>query len=144
MPNNFVTAKPCHRRYLPFPFGYFRSSEMEAVVSARNRSASLTLRGSLLRVAARSASFQPTFLPPSLTTRSVDMPSGFGASLAESFDEDVSIAAIPENGFATVAPVHDLVSGARKLETQLSGHETSRAESTVNVNIDILQTDLLM
>jgi hypothetical protein len=69
------------------------------------------------------------------------MPSGFGASLAESFDEGVSIAVILENGFAPVAPVHDMVNGARILETQLSGHETSRAESVAGVNTTKLGTD---
>src|SRR5260370_39698703 len=53
-------------------------------------------------------------------TPGVDLPVGFCAGLAQRLEEPLPIQIVVENGFASIAAIHDVVDGARISDAQLA------------------------
>ncbi len=56
-------------------------------------------------------------------TERVNLPIGFGANLRQGGEKLPVIQIIAEDGFAAVAPVHDVVDRAGIFDAQRSGHD---------------------
>ncbi len=66
-------------------------------------------------------------------TPGVDLPVGLGANFGKGFKETPPVQIVVENGFAAVAPVHQVVDGSRILDAQLSTHAPRLAHAFLAV-----------
>ena len=73
----------------------------------------------------------------------VELPAGLLAGFIEGFQEELAIPVCLENGFATIATVHDVVHRAWVLDSEFSRHADSKAEPGSFVNTTLLGTDPL-
>ena len=51
----------------------------------------------------------------------LNLPTRFGANLAQRLDEALAIRSIPEDPFAPVTAIHDVINRASRLDSQLAG-----------------------
>ncbi len=59
----------------------------------------------------------------------MNLPARFGASLAEGFDETLPIRLVVEDGFVTIAPIHDVINRAGILDSQLARNDPRVVET---------------
>ena len=66
-------------------------------------------------------------------TSGVDVPVGFCAGLAQRLEEPLPIQIVLENGFASIAAIHDVVDGAGILDAQLATHAPALPQAATSV-----------
>jgi hypothetical protein len=65
----------------------------------------------------------------------VNLPARLGANLAQRLDEALAIRSIPENPFALVTAIHDVINRANLLDSQLASYAGRVALAASPVNI---------
>jgi hypothetical protein len=68
----------------------------------------------------------------------VDLPIRLGTSLPQSFQKQFAISIVEENILAMITPIHEVVNGACKLNSKLSGHPIRVVDAA---DLSILRTD---
>ncbi len=66
---------------------------------------------------------------------SVNLPVRLGANPAQRLDEALAIRSIPEDPFAPVTAIHDVVNRTSLLDSQLAGHAGGVALAALCINI---------
>jgi hypothetical protein len=69
----------------------------------------------------------------------MDLPISFLASLAQCFQEDLPVAVGGKDRLAVVFAIHDVVDGARILDSEFASHV--RQDRSSNAELTILRTD---
>ncbi len=67
--------------------------------------------------------------------RGMNLPAQLGANLAQHLDEALAIRSIPEDPFAPVTAIHDLIIRGSLLDSQLAGHAGRGALAASHFNI---------
>ena len=67
--------------------------------------------------------------------RGVNLPARLGAKLAQHLDVALAIRSIPEDPFAPVTAIHDVINRASLLDSQLAGHPRRVALAALHINI---------
>ena len=67
--------------------------------------------------------------------RGVNLPARLGANLPQRLDEALAIRSIPEDPFAPVTAIHDVINRASRLDSQLAGHPGRLALAASPINI---------